>query len=61
MKKNNHNLTDSPEKKQYKKRYLLRKIEEKESDETISSFTLDEKTTGIWERIVDDLKRRGTF
>lgn len=59
MKKQNHNNSDSPEKKQYKKRYILRKIEEKESKDTIDSFSLEQEQNDIWQKIVNDIKRIG--
>ena len=54
MKKQNHNNSDSPEKKQYKKRYILRKIEEKESQDTIASFSLEKEQQSVWQKIVED-------
>lgn len=54
MKKQNHNNSDSPEKKQYKKRYILRKIEEKESQDIIASFSLEKEQQNVWQKIVED-------
>lgn len=42
MKKQDHDHTESPEKQQYKKRYLVRKLEEQEAEEEIKNYQEEE-------------------
>lgn len=42
MKTENKNPYEAPERKQYKKRYLIRKAEEHEAEQEIESFDLQE-------------------
>lgn len=47
MKKQSHDLTETVDKQQYKKRYLVRKLEEQEAKEEIEDFKTSSDPTRL--------------
>jgi hypothetical protein len=43
MKNNTHDYTEPVDKQHYKKRYLLRKLEEQEADKLIKTYNNDDR------------------